>query len=320
MADQKLTALTALATPADADLLYMVDDVAGTPVSVMVTMTQFLTQTGDIIPRTDDVSQLGDSTHRWKRVNYANNDDGDSAGSPRNYLRGMHIYQAVSGLNNDIFVGDDNVFAGYYAQRSVLAGSTLSSNADDFTNILQGASGDGNVYVNWRASKGTNPAEQPYLSMGARAGSLIVGIYDATNALGGGGIGMSGRQIGQGALMQIDSNIWRLSVGGFGKSHVDVTEIRLGGDACEAVAPTELTGATNDDAIDLGVSTNRWKDGYFAGGVALNGITTIATPQTYNESNVTTDRTYDANATSVAELADVLGTLLVDLRAVGLVL
>ena len=39
----------------------------------------------------------------------------------------------------------------------------------------------------------------------------------------------------------------------------------------------------------------------------------------YTPSNVTTDRTYDADATSTAELADVLGTLIADLQALGLV-
>lgn len=39
--------------------------------------------------------------------------------------------------------------------------------------------------------------------------------------------------------------------------------------------------------------------------------------QTYTETNVTTDRTYDANATTTDELADVLGTLIADLRAMG---
>ena len=39
----------------------------------------------------------------------------------------------------------------------------------------------------------------------------------------------------------------------------------------------------------------------------------------YSESNVTTDRTYDANSTSVDELADVLGTLIADLRARGII-
>ena len=39
----------------------------------------------------------------------------------------------------------------------------------------------------------------------------------------------------------------------------------------------------------------------------------------YTPTNVTTDRSYDANATTVDELADVLGTLIADLQTVGLV-
>ena len=47
---------------------------------------------------------------------------------------------------------------------------------------------------------------------------------------------------------------------------------------------------------------------------------TWGTPQTYTVTNVTTDRAYDANATSLDELADVLGTLIGDLRARGIIL
>lgn len=35
------------------------------------------------------------------------------------------------------------------------------------------------------------------------------------------------------------------------------------------------------------------------------------------QTNVTADRTYDANATTTAELADVLGTLIADLLEIG---
>ena len=34
---------------------------------------------------------------------------------------------------------------------------------------------------------------------------------------------------------------------------------------------------------------------------------TLTSVQTYNETNVSADRTYDANSTSLAEIADVLG-------------
>lgn len=41
MADSKLTALTALTTPAGADLLYIVDDVAGTATGKKISLTDF---------------------------------------------------------------------------------------------------------------------------------------------------------------------------------------------------------------------------------------------------------------------------------------
>lgn len=43
------------------------------------------------------------------------------------------------------------------------------------------------------------------------------------------------------------------------------------------------------------------------------------TNQTYTETNVSTDRAFDANTVVIAELADVVGTLIGDLRAKGLV-
>tara|TARA_R100001126_G_C4841384_1_gene157122 strand:+ start:378 stop:626 length:249 start_codon:yes stop_codon:yes gene_type:complete len=39
----------------------------------------------------------------------------------------------------------------------------------------------------------------------------------------------------------------------------------------------------------------------------------------YTVTNVTTDRTFDADSTTTAELADVLGTLLTDLRERGII-
>ena len=39
--------------------------------------------------------------------------------------------------------------------------------------------------------------------------------------------------------------------------------------------------------------------------------------QTYTVTNGSTDRAYDANATTVDELADVLSTLITDLKATG---
>ena len=47
-------------------------------------------------------------------------------------------------------------------------------------------------------------------------------------------------------------------------------------------------------------------------------VTAVA--QTYTPTNVTTDRAYDANSTSLDELADVVGTLIADLKTSGIIL
>ncbi|MCP4204209.1 MAG: hypothetical protein GY769_20020, partial [bacterium] len=48
---------------------------------------------------------------------------------------------------------------------------------------------------------------------------------------------------------------------------------------------------------------------------------TAPTPQSaaYTPTNVTTDRTYDADSTNVDEIADVLGTLIEDLQLTGII-
>jgi hypothetical protein len=55
------------------------------------------------------------------------------------------------------------------------------------------------------------------------------------------------------------------------------------------------------------------------GAWAFGAATTPAVPATYTVTNHVTDRAYDANATTADELADVLGTLIADLRAKGIV-
>lgn len=49
------------------------------------------------------------------------------------------------------------------------------------------------------------------------------------------------------------------------------------------------------------------------------GATPIVRPAAYSPTNVTTDRAFDADTVLVAELADVVGTLIADLKALGLV-
>jgi len=53
--------------------------------------------------------------------------------------------------------------------------------------------------------------------------------------------------------------------------------------------------------------------------LGFHGTTPVAQSAAYTPSNVSTDRSYDADSTTLAEVADVLGTLIADLQAVGLI-
>lgn len=84
-----------------------------------------------------------------------------------------------------------------------------------------------------------------------------------------------------------------------------------------------LVASSSDDVIDvtsIPSGAAYWFQSDGAGHwyrIATNS--TFGPVQTYSVSNVTTDRAYDANSTTIDEIADVLGTLLADLRAKGIV-
>jgi hypothetical protein len=61
-------------------------------------------------------------------------------------------------------------------------------------------------------------------------------------------------------------------------------------------------------------------EGFGASGERLGfyGATPAARPAAYTPTNVTPDRSYDADTVAVAELADVVGTLIADLQTLGL--
>jgi hypothetical protein len=73
-----------------------------------------------------------------------------------------------------------------------------------------------------------------------------------------------------------------------------------------------IDGATGNTVIGGDLDHDGSLVGFF-------GVAPAARPTTYSVTNLVTDRSYDANATTTAELADVLGTLIADLRSLGLV-
>jgi hypothetical protein len=51
---------------------------------------------------------------------------------------------------------------------------------------------------------------------------------------------------------------------------------------------------------------------------SVHGATPVAQSAAYTPTNVSTDRAFDANSTTLAELADVVGTMIADIQATGL--
>ena len=56
----------------------------------------------------------------------------------------------------------------------------------------------------------------------------------------------------------------------------------------------------------------------FSGNIGFYGTTPVVQAAAYTPTNVNTDRSYDADSTTIDELADVLGTLIADLQTYGL--
>ena len=85
--------------------------------------------------------------------------------------------------------------------------------------------------------------------------------------------------------------------------------------ACEG-NDARLTAEVSDSVYSAG-----W-DGITTVAASKNAIydkiQTLLGSSAYTPTNVTTDRSYDANATSIDELADVLGTLISDLQGKGI--
>ena len=81
-----------------------------------------------------------------------------------------------------------------------------------------------------------------------------------------------------------------------------------------------VEGATN--RLDLGTGDSfRIINGaleHLAGTIGFFGSTPVGQSAAYTPTNVTPDRSYDADSTTLNELADIVGTMIVDLQAIGI--
>ena len=116
------------------------------------------------------------------------------------------------------------------------------------------------------------------------------------------------------------ANIFQVRASGGGTSYITVDGtgyVSLGADGDISLGSTSLRVVRpyQTEMIDLGTTTGPYR---------FNNVHAVKfipkTQGTYTATNVTTDRSFDADTVAVAELADVVGTLIADLRTAGIVL
>lgn len=120
-----------------------------------------------------------------------------------------------------------------------------------------------------------------------------------------------------GPLNQDDSVKHRFGTGLDATAYYDGTNMIL--DPDEVGTGRVLIGATGDDDMLLNTIEIDGDLNHDGTNVGFYGVAPTARSAAYTPTNVTTDRAYDANATTVDELADVLGTLIADLQATGII-
>jgi hypothetical protein len=123
-------------------------------------------------------------------------------------------------------------------------------------------------------------------------------------------------QLGEGAVAQgyirlesaggtsRQANIYSPAGGGLQiDTNSNAYPILLDGSKVQISSTCELDGALDHDGSTIG----------------FYGVTPVARSSTYTITNVTTDRAYDANSTTLDEIADTLGTLIADLKLTGII-
>lgn len=237
----------------------------------------------------------------------------------------MVDYRPSGSINTSYALGNNNL-AGNASSTLQLGYSTSSVLRFRFgspATTLDGTAGTANQYNITIARLEQAVGRNEYVN-GSSAGSNTT-----TTAITAGDIGYIGRgDTGgylQGSLAEVIVFSGALSTGdrekveGYLAEKYGVRANLPGGHTYKSSLPTGTAQAVDYVEVinEAGtVKAKITKDGVVtaSGFAPLSGITT------YTASNVTTDRSYDANATTTDELADVLGTLIADLRALGLLL
>lgn len=194
---------------------------------------------------TDEAYDIGDTSKGLRQIVFSD----ASTGSNRAAFRGS---KCIGYAGGDIYWGIDDVFPGYYVQKTVVAGSTATDNSQDYTNIYQGDSSYRFIALNFGIARTVDANGNP--TNGVTIGSL-------------GSVGLGCPLVFMGGPtrlfeMYLDNTntVMRMECGKTTTTRIPKLEIRLAGTG-PAIRPY------SDNLIDFGESSLTWKDGYFKGDV-----------------------------------------------------
>lgn len=202
---------------------------------------------GTLNPDTDAAYDLGTSTKGVRQLIFS---DDQSAGSNRGKFRGCKSV----GSGADFYWGLDDVFPGFYVQKSVIAGSTVTDNSEDYTNLYQGDSTYKFIALNYGISRTVDANGNP--TNGTR-------VSDAASTAGTPIIFLGGGARLFELYMDQPNSVFRMECGKTTTTRIPKLEIRLAGTG-PAIRPYL------DDSIDLGESALEWKDLFIDGTAAID--------------------------------------------------
>jgi hypothetical protein len=209
-----------------------------------------------------------------------------------------------------------NTTGGTGGALSVVAGAGRAGNAGGGALTLTGGAGvgvstGGAVNITGGAGltggavviNGGNGFTDGYIRIGSTDGLVTLGHANTPNAH----LDIRSRVASTTAL-SVDNVAVSAAIADFKDNGSSVWTIADGGALTAAEGINMIFGTATGTKI--GTATTQ-KIGFW-------NATPAVQPSAYTATNVTTDRSFDANATSINELADVLGTLITDLKTIGL--
>lgn len=217
---------------------------------------------------------------------------------------------AIAGTGITVNADDIQISATYAGQTSIVTLGTITTGTWTGTDV---AVADGGT--------GSSTASGARTNLGLIIGTDVQ-AYDAT-LLSIAALGTAADKVAYTTAL----DTWaETALTAFGRSLIDDatataarTTLGLGTFAVENIAAVPTLTFADAANIATGTTTGTKFGTATTQKIGFFGVTPVVQSAAYTASNVTTDRSYDANATTIDELGDIMGTLIQDLKLVGII-